>query len=82
MRSFLEGGERAWRAFDYIAGYTLLNDSSARDLQFAEKQWTSAKSLDTFCPMGPALVSKNENTRINQRQKGGGKEFDYCLLLC
>ncbi|HID56795.1 TPA: FAA hydrolase family protein, partial [Candidatus Poribacteria bacterium] len=48
------------RAFDYIAGYTLLNDVTARDLQFAEKQWTRAKSLDTFCPMGPALVSKEE----------------------
>lgn len=50
----------AERAFDYIAGYTLLNDITARDLQFAEKQWTRAESLDTFCPMGPALVSKEE----------------------
>lgn len=48
------------RAFEYIAGYTILNDISARDLQFADKQWVRAKSLDTFCPLGPALVSKAE----------------------
>jgi acylpyruvate hydrolase len=50
----------AERAFDYVAGYTILNDVSARDLQFADKQWVRAKSLDTFCPLGPALVSKDE----------------------
>jgi len=48
------------KAFEYIAGYTILNDVSARDLQFADRQWVRAKSLDTFCPLGPALVSKDE----------------------
>jgi 2-keto-4-pentenoate hydratase/2-oxohepta-3-ene-1,7-dioic acid hydratase in catechol pathway len=47
-------------AMDYVAGYTIVNDVSARDIQFAEKQWVRAKSLDTFCPLGPALVTKDE----------------------
>ncbi len=53
-------GVKASRAFDYIAGYTALNDVSARDLQFGDGQWIRGKSLDTFCPMGPALVTKDE----------------------
>lgn len=40
-------------AFDYIAGYTALNDVTARDLQQKDGQWTRAKSFDTFCPLGP-----------------------------
>jgi 2-keto-4-pentenoate hydratase/2-oxohepta-3-ene-1,7-dioic acid hydratase in catechol pathway len=47
-------------AEDYIFGYTIINDVSARDLQVKHKQWFKAKSLDTFCPMGPAIVHKNE----------------------
>lgn len=39
-----------------IWGYTCVNDVSARDLQFADGQWVRGKSLDTFCPVGPALV--------------------------
>jgi acylpyruvate hydrolase len=44
-------------AVDYIAGYTILNDVSARDLQFSDGQWVRAKSFDTFAPMGPYLVT-------------------------
>jgi 2-keto-4-pentenoate hydratase/2-oxohepta-3-ene-1,7-dioic acid hydratase in catechol pathway len=47
-------------AEDYIFGYTIVNDISARDLQVKHQQWFKAKSLDTFCPMGPAIVHKNE----------------------
>jgi 2-keto-4-pentenoate hydratase/2-oxohepta-3-ene-1,7-dioic acid hydratase in catechol pathway len=47
-------------ALDYVAGYTCLNDVSARDLQFGDGQWVRGKSLDTFCPMGPALVTADE----------------------
>lgn len=43
-------------ALDYVAGYLCLNDVSARDVQFAEGQWTRGKSFDTFCPIGPRLV--------------------------
>jgi len=47
-------------ALDYVAGYTCLNDVSARDLQYSDKQFTRAKSLDTFCPIGPWLVTPDE----------------------
>ncbi|MDI6857557.1 MAG: fumarylacetoacetate hydrolase family protein [Dehalococcoidia bacterium] len=47
-------------AYDYIAGYTCLDDVSARDLQFGDRQWVRGKSLDTFCPIGPVLVTTDE----------------------
>ena len=49
-------------AFDYILGYTCANDVSARDWQrdFGGGQWNHAKSFDTFCPLGPVLVTKDE----------------------
>jgi len=47
-------------ALDYVAGYTVCNDVSARDLQFGDKQWVRGKSLDTFCPLGPWIVTKDE----------------------
>ena len=47
-------------ALDYVAGYTCINDVSARDLQFADGQFVRSKSLDTFCPMGPVLVTSDE----------------------
>jgi len=58
-------GKRARRvqasdAFDYVFGYTCLNDVSARDLQKADGQWVRAKSLDTFCPIGPVIVTADE----------------------
>jgi 2-keto-4-pentenoate hydratase/2-oxohepta-3-ene-1,7-dioic acid hydratase in catechol pathway len=45
------------RALDHVLGYTCVNDVSARDLQFADGQWTRGKSLDTFCPIGPWIVT-------------------------
>jgi 2-keto-4-pentenoate hydratase/2-oxohepta-3-ene-1,7-dioic acid hydratase in catechol pathway len=45
---------------DYIFGYTILNDISARDIQLATTQWTLGKSFDTFCPIGPAIVTSDE----------------------
>jgi len=47
-------------ALSYVRGYTVANDVSARDLQFADVQWVRAKSLDTFCPLGPVLVTADE----------------------
>jgi 2-keto-4-pentenoate hydratase/2-oxohepta-3-ene-1,7-dioic acid hydratase in catechol pathway len=47
-------------ALEYVLGYTCLNDVSARDLQFGDGQWTRGKSLDTFCPTGPVLVTPDE----------------------
>ena len=58
-------GRRAYRvseedAYAYVAGYTCLNDVTARDLQRADKQWVRGKSLDTFAPMGPVMVTTDE----------------------
>jgi acylpyruvate hydrolase len=47
-------------ALAYVAGYTCANDVSANDLEFRTSQWTSGKMLDTFCPLGPALVTADE----------------------
>jgi 2-keto-4-pentenoate hydratase/2-oxohepta-3-ene-1,7-dioic acid hydratase in catechol pathway len=47
-------------ALDYVAGYTICHDVSARDLQFGDGQWVRGKSLDTFCPLGPYLVTRDE----------------------
>jgi 2-keto-4-pentenoate hydratase/2-oxohepta-3-ene-1,7-dioic acid hydratase in catechol pathway len=47
-------------ALDYVFGYTVANDVSARDLQFSDKQWVRRKNLDTFCPFGPAIVTADE----------------------
>jgi 2-keto-4-pentenoate hydratase/2-oxohepta-3-ene-1,7-dioic acid hydratase in catechol pathway len=47
-------------ALDVVEGYICVNDVSARDLQFSDKQFTRAKSLDTFCPVGPRLVPASE----------------------
>ncbi|HLH37078.1 MAG TPA: fumarylacetoacetate hydrolase family protein [Alloacidobacterium sp.] len=45
---------------DYIFGYTILNDISARDVQLATSQWTLGKSFNSFAPLGPAIVTKDE----------------------
>ena len=61
-------------AFEHVYGYTVANDVSARDLQFSDGQWVRAKSLDTFCPLGPAIVTADDlphpqalalSTRVN-----------------
>ncbi|MCP4361597.1 MAG: fumarylacetoacetate hydrolase family protein [Chloroflexi bacterium] len=44
-------------ALAYVAGYTVANDVSARDVQLGDGQWIRGKSLDTFCPLGPAFVT-------------------------
>ena len=50
------------QALDYVSGYTCANDISARDWQkrAGAKQWIKGKSFDTFCPIGPFLVTKDE----------------------
>jgi 2-keto-4-pentenoate hydratase/2-oxohepta-3-ene-1,7-dioic acid hydratase in catechol pathway len=45
---------------DYVFGYMIMNDVSARDIQFSDKQWTRGKSFDTFAPCGPWIVTKDE----------------------
>ena len=51
---------KAAEAGDYIFGYTVLNDISARDVQTGHKQWYFGKSLDGFTPMGPCIVTADE----------------------
>ncbi len=48
------------KAFDHVFGYTVINDVTARDLQARHKQWLLGKSIDTFCPMGPWIVSADD----------------------
>ncbi|MGH7365505.1 MAG: fumarylacetoacetate hydrolase family protein, partial [Candidatus Rokuibacteriota bacterium] len=47
-------------ALKHVFGYTIINDVTARDLQKRHQQWFRGKSLDTFCPMGPVLVTADE----------------------
>jgi 2-keto-4-pentenoate hydratase/2-oxohepta-3-ene-1,7-dioic acid hydratase in catechol pathway len=47
-------------AFDHVWGYTIVNDVTARDLQGRYSQWLIGKSQDTFCPMGPWAITKDE----------------------
>jgi 2-keto-4-pentenoate hydratase/2-oxohepta-3-ene-1,7-dioic acid hydratase in catechol pathway len=62
-------------ALDFVAGYRCANDVSARNLQFADKQWLRAKGFDTFCPVGDRLAPVSElgdggGLRIVQRLNG------------
>jgi 2-keto-4-pentenoate hydratase/2-oxohepta-3-ene-1,7-dioic acid hydratase in catechol pathway len=51
-------GKESWQ--EYVFGYTILNDVSARDIQLATSQWTLGKSFNTFAPLGPTVVTKDE----------------------
>lgn len=69
-------------AEDYIFGYTVANDITARDLQRRHSQWYKGKSLDTFCPLGPAIVHKSEmplpiKRRISCRVNGEIRQDSY-----
>lgn len=76
-------------ALKHVFGYTIANDVSARDLQLRQdSQWTRGKSLDTFCPLGPWVVTRDEipdphnlsvKTKVNGkvRQDGNTKDFIF-----
>lgn len=81
-------------AVDHVLGYTVANDVSARDVQFGDGQWTRGKSFDTFCPVGPLLVGRDElgdpqalglRTRVNgetvQRSSTAEMVFGVAELL-
>ena len=62
-------------AMEHVLGYVCINDVSARDFQFADGQWQRGKSPDTYCPMGEAVVTRDEiadphNLRIQLRLNG------------
>jgi 2-keto-4-pentenoate hydratase/2-oxohepta-3-ene-1,7-dioic acid hydratase in catechol pathway len=57
----------------YIKGYSCANDVTARDLQNIDGQWTRAKSFDTFCPLGPKIVSGIDPTNLKIETRVNGK---------
>ncbi len=80
---------------DYIFGYTILNDVSARELQIRHKQWYFGKSLDGFTPMGPWIVTEDEiawpprldiqcyvNGELRQSDNTGNLCFDIDDVIC
>lgn len=82
------------QAEEYIFGYTIVNDVSARDLQGRHMQWFKGKGLDTFCPMGPYLVHKKEipfpvqlniqcsvNSELRQRSNTKNLIFDISYII-
>jgi len=80
----------ASEALDYIFGYSILNDVSARDFQFLGSQWTSGKGFDTFAPTGPVIVTRDQipdtsnlsiKTWVNGelRQDGNTKDMIFSI---
>lgn len=73
--------------FDYVLGYTCVNDVTARDLQRKDVQFTRAKSFDTFCPVGPFVVDGLDplnlvvTTRVNGIVKQRGKTSDMAFSV-
>ncbi len=57
-------------AMKHIYGYTIVNDVTARDVQMRHQQWDMGKSFDTFCPMGPWLVTADEMDGTHTRVRG------------
>jgi 2-keto-4-pentenoate hydratase/2-oxohepta-3-ene-1,7-dioic acid hydratase in catechol pathway len=86
-------GIRAAEAMRHVWGYTIINDVTARDWQSRHQQWLLGKSFDTFCPMGPWLVTADEcdgtNTRVRcfvngeERQNASTRDliFDIPTLI-
>lgn len=85
---------KATEAYYYVFGYTAANDVSARDIQFGDKQWVRGKSLDTFCPLGPWVVTQDEigdpmnlairslvNGEVRQESNTGNMIFDVPHLI-
>jgi 2-keto-4-pentenoate hydratase/2-oxohepta-3-ene-1,7-dioic acid hydratase in catechol pathway len=58
------------RAMDHVFGYTIVNDVTARDVQMRHAQWDLGKSFDTFCPMGPWIISADELDGRDTRVRG------------
>lgn len=78
------------KALSCVAGYTMANDLGARDLEMRTSQWTTGKLMDTFCPLGPSLVTTEElrrtddlmvTTRVNGKtvQRGNTREMIFAV---
>jgi len=81
----VKAGEDVWQ---YVRGFTCVNDVTARDLQKKDGQWARAKGFDTFCPVGPLVTDEIDltkgvevTTRLNgeQKQRGNTTEFIFDL---
>jgi 2-keto-4-pentenoate hydratase/2-oxohepta-3-ene-1,7-dioic acid hydratase in catechol pathway len=80
-----QGGRRIAedRALDHVFGYTVLNDITARDIQNGRSgQWFLGKSLDTTCPIGPCLVTRDEipdpqNLELTLRVNGAARQSGH-----
>jgi 2-keto-4-pentenoate hydratase/2-oxohepta-3-ene-1,7-dioic acid hydratase in catechol pathway len=81
-----------WRAsiedaLDYVLGYTCFNDVTARDLQYADKQWTRAKGFDTFAAIGPCIETELDpgnvdlETYLNGKLKQKGNTSDLIFPI-
>jgi len=83
----------ASNALGHVFGYTIVNDVTARDVQMRHQQWDLGKSLDTFCPMGPWIVTKDEldasdtrvrcwvNNELRQDARTRDLIFDIAVLI-
>ena len=74
------------RALDYVGGYTIVNDVSARDLQSSEPQWIRGKALDTFAPLGPVVLDAAAappvaQMRIQTRVNGEIRQDASCAQM-
>jgi len=84
-------GRRATRvsteqALDYVLGYSIVNDVTARDIQRSEIQFTRAKGFDTFCPLGPRIASVNPldvglSTRVNGELRQDSRTSDMIFSV-
>ncbi|RXZ36765.1 FAA hydrolase family protein [Oxalobacteraceae bacterium CAVE-383] len=73
-------------ALDFVFGYTILNDVTARDKQSLHGQWLLGKAFDTFCPMGPVLVHKDDmpnphNLELSTRVNGEVRQATNTSLM-
>jgi len=74
-------------ALDYVLGYTCFNDVTARDLQYQNKQWTRAKSFDTFAAVGPCIETELDpgnvilETYLNGELKQRGNTSDFVFTV-
>ncbi|MEZ3161494.1 fumarylacetoacetate hydrolase family protein [Microbacterium sp. BWT-B31] len=78
----------AEKALEYVFGYTIANDVTARDLQKPDGQWARAKGFDTFCPLGPAIETDFDldgaatvTTRVNGEVRQHGPISDMIFSL-
>jgi len=87
-------GKQAWQigpdedVSQYIRGYTIVNDVTARDLQKSDGQWSRAKGFDTFCPVGPLVTDEIDpaagirvETRLNGEVKQQGTTRDLIFPI-